>query len=98
VTQDAGDPDSSGLGQYFTLHLKTLKRPASSFELRSRWIRSSHVQNTVAGFAMSTLTFAPVPGQAPSCRRDGWRQMTKPDDVAFRNQGACVSWEARHGG
>ena len=103
VTEDSGDPESIGLGEYFDLSLAALPRPAFSFEVSSRWIRSSFVYNTkIAEFGMSTLSFNLVahPSGKASCKRGGWRDLTTQTGRSFRNQGDCVGYvvSRRHAG
>jgi hypothetical protein len=40
-------------------------------------------------------TFA-VPRDEDQCKKNGWRNLVRPDFSSFKNQGACVSYAERH--
>jgi hypothetical protein len=94
-TEDIGDPADQGFG-YLTIDLGPLPRPARSFILTSRFIRSSFgTPNCTNGglscfeFGISTITytFQLDPSTRSECKNGGWRNFPR-----FKNQGKCIAF------
>lgn len=72
VTEDTGDPADTGFG-YFTIDLGTLPRPATSFTLDSRFVRSSFPITNIE-YAVRSIAYGPSHSSANTCgavRGDG---------------------------
>jgi hypothetical protein len=95
VTQDEGDPAHQGFG-YVTMDLGRLPRPATSFTLQGRFIRSSFGTRTCdegtdcpSDPFVRAISYTVAPTSRDQCKNGGWRNFT-----GFKNQGDCVSFVA----
>jgi hypothetical protein len=99
VTQDEGDPANQGFG-YITIDLGRLARPAASFTLQGRFIRSSFGTPTCEGGGtdcvstpwMRAISYTTGPTTKEQCKNGGWKAFG-----IFKNQGDCLSFVATGG-